>query len=206
MMPEQPTDQKPQEQLHMLWPESRLASPPRVSVPAGYGLRTFLAEDAGGFLAVMAAAGFGGWDEAQLKSQLSSVLPDGLFLIVEKATGTVVATTMATHNPSDLHPYGGELGWVAGDPAHRGKGLGMAICAATTARFLEAKYRRIYLKTDDWRLPALKTYLKLGYEPFLFSPDMEPRWRAVCEKLEWPFTPEDWPKPCGEKRQSTNAT
>ena len=92
MMPEQPADQKPQEQLHMLWPESRLGSPPRVSVPAGYGLRTFLAEDAGGFFAVMAAAGFDGWDEARLKAQLSTVLPEGLFVIVEKATGTIVAT------------------------------------------------------------------------------------------------------------------
>ena len=29
--------------------------------------------------------------------------------------------------PSDLHPFGGELGWVAGDPDHKGKGLGRAL-------------------------------------------------------------------------------
>ena len=25
-------------------------------------------------------------------------------------------------------------------------------------------------------------------------PDMEERWRVVCEQLKWPFTPEAWPK------------
>ena len=60
-------------------------------------------------------------------------------------------------------------------------------------RFASAGYTRIYLKTDDWRLPAIKTYLKLGFIPFLFLPDMEGRWRDVCEKFSWPFTPEQWP-------------
>jgi mycothiol synthase len=96
---------------------------------------------------------------------------------------------MASHSPCALHPYGGELGWVAGDPAHSGKGLGLATCTAVTARFIQAGYRRIYLRTDDFRLPAIKIYLKMGYQPLLHAPDMEARWKAVCEALKMPFTP-----------------
>ena len=69
----------------------------------------------------------------------------------------------------------------------------MAVCAAVVRRLLQADYKNIYLKTDGWRLPALSIYLRQGWIPFLFLPDMEERWRDVCAKLDWPFTPEDWP-------------
>ena len=63
---------------------------------------------------------------------------------------TPVATAMACHNPAPLHPFGGELGWVAGDPAHAGKGLGLAVCTAVTARFLSAGYHNVmgYFRDD----------------------------------------------------------
>jgi mycothiol synthase len=65
----------------------------------------------------------------------------------------------------------------------------MAVCAAVTARLIAAGYRDIHLYTEHWRLAALKTYLKLGYVPFLYAERMAPRWAAVCEQLGWPFTP-----------------
>ena len=95
-------------------------------------------------------------------------------------------------NPEDWHPFGSELGWVACDPAHTGQGLGMTVVGAVTARLLGAGYRNIHLYTEDFRLPALKTYLKTGYIPMLYDADMPERWRAVCEQLRWPFTPEQW--------------
>lgn len=72
---------------------------------------------------------------------------------------------MARHWPEELHPQGGVLGWVAGDPALKGKGLGLAVCAAVVARLIGGGYRRIYLSTDDFPLPAVKTCLKLGFPP-----------------------------------------
>jgi len=189
------SQQAHEKQLHMLWPERLLHSPPPVVVPAGYALRTLRDEDKPGHLRVMAEAGFDQWNEQALEQWLFRVLPDGFFVVVHRASGQVVATAMATHNPSELHPYGGELGWVAASPQHAGRGLGMTVCAAVTARYLQAGYRRIYLKTDDFRLPAIKTYLKLGYVPFLYAEDMASRWREVCAKLSWPFTPDEWPRP-----------
>ena len=68
----------------------------------------------------------------------------------------------------------------------------MAVCTAVMQRYASAGYRHVYLKTDDWRLPAIKTYLKLGFLPFLFAPDMEERWREVCSELDWPVEIDRW--------------
>jgi mycothiol synthase len=183
---EQTNGEKPREQLRMVWPQSLLSAPPSPHVPGGYSLRCYGEADEGQYLELMGKAGFDGWDHDRLAKTLESILPDGFFVVVHCATGRLVATAMATHRPLELHPYGGELGWVAGDPDHSGMGLGMTVCAAATARFIQAGYRNIYLRTDDWRLPAIKTYLKLGYEPLLFRDDMAERWQHVCEQLSWP--------------------
>jgi mycothiol synthase len=179
----------------MLWPKARLAAPPELSLQPEYALRIFRpGEDEEGYLSVMHAAGFTQFDDASVARCLERALPDGFFVVEHAPSGEIVATAQANHAPKPLHPFGGELGWVAASPAHSGKGLGAAVCAAVVRRFISAGYRRIYLLTDDWRLPALKVYLKLGFVPFLFEAGMAARWEAVCEQVSWPFTPDAWPK------------
>ena len=182
------------QQLQMLWPEHCVDSPPELIIPAEYELRTFRPGDGAGYLEVMRAAGFDSFDSDAVERWAMGALPGGFFVIVHRATGQIVATAMANHNPSPMHPSGGELGWVAGSADHSGKRLGRGVCAAVTARFLAMGYRRIYLRTDDWRLAAIKTYLQLGYVPFLHAADMEVRWQAICARLAWPHKPDGWPK------------
>ncbi len=179
-------------QLRMVWPEHLLNAPPAVRLPPGYTLRTYRPGDEPRFYQVMALAGWPGWDDEKLQPWLWRILPEGWFMAIHRESNQMVATAMALHGHSAWHPFGGELGWVASDPAHAGQGLGMAVCAAVTARFIGAGYHNIHLYTEDWRLAALKTYLKLGYIPFLYTPEMPERWRAICEQLQWPFTPEVW--------------
>lgn len=179
-------------QLQMVWPEQRFAAPPVVHVPPGYTLRTYRRGDEAGFCKVMELAGWPGWDETTLRPWSARIPPDAWFMILHDASQTLVATAMGLHDHSDDHPFGGELGWVAVDPAHHGRGLGTAVCAAVTARLIAAGYRNIHLYTEHWRLAALKLYLKLGYVPFLYTPEMPERWRVSCEQLGWPFTPDLW--------------
>ena len=73
----------------------------------------------------------------------------------------------------------------------------MAVCAAVVDRLLRAGYYNMRLNTDDWRLPAIHIYLKLGFVPFLRLPDMSDRWRAVCQQVDWPYTPDAWPRESG---------
>ncbi|MEM7031426.1 MAG: GNAT family N-acetyltransferase [Chloroflexota bacterium] len=183
-----------QNQLKMLWPKHRLDSPPQAQVSEGYTLRTYQPGDEPNFYKVMDLAGFTNWDDETLAPWLLKVLPHGWFLIEHQASGKIVATAMANHHSQKLHPFAGELGWVAGHPDHAGKGLGMAVCGAVVRRLLQAGYEHIYLNTDDWRLAAIMVYLRLGWVPFLYEADMEVRWQTICEQLNWPFSPDDWPR------------
>jgi mycothiol synthase len=90
---------------------------------------------------------------------------------------------MANHSPNEQHPNAGVLDWVAADPAHQGKGLGKVVTAAVVRLLAQRGYERIYLLTDDWRLPAIATYLSLGWEPYIYNQEMQERWDRVLQQI-----------------------
>lgn len=176
-------------QLQMVWPQHLLTSPPVVSVCSGYTLRTYRHGDEPGFYNVMALAGWPGWNDETLRPWMARIVPESWFMAIHEGSGGIVATAMGLHDHSETHPFGGELGWVAGHPAHVGRGLGKAVSAAVTARLMGAGYRNIHLYTKDERLAALSIYLKLGYVPLLTAPDTADRWQVIFSTLNWPYNP-----------------
>ena len=180
-------------QLQMIWPDQRLDEPPPVVLPQGYRVRPFEWGDQSRWYELMTLAGWPGWDDEKLQPWLERILPDGWFMAVHLESDQIVASAMCLHDYTPLQPFGGELGWVAGDPAHSRKGLGRTVCAAATCRLLDAGYFNIHLYTEDYRYAALRTYFTLGYVPFLYLPEMADRWRFACEQINWPFTPGEWP-------------
>jgi len=176
----------------MVWPKHLLDAPPSVRLPFGYMMRTYHPGDEIRFFEVMGLAGWPGWNGERLRSWLSRILPEGWFMVIHAESDEIVATAMALQDQLEFGRLGGELGWLACDPAHRGNGLGLAVSAAVTARLINEGYHNIHLYTEHWRLAAIKTYLKLGYIPYLYRLEMRERWRAVCAQLQWPFTPELW--------------
>jgi predicted dehydrogenase/GNAT superfamily N-acetyltransferase len=178
-------DGKPRDQLQMIWPEDLLDALPTPNIPSGYELRQYRPEDKEPYIRLMHRAGFTYWNEEMLDQMLAAALPGGFFVLEHVSSGAVVATATAAHIPTQRYPFGGELSWVAADPDHCGKGLGLAVSAGAVRRFLAAGYRCIYVQTDDFRLPALKTYLKLGFRPLSDTADMEARWRKVLDALDW---------------------
>ncbi len=177
-------ESKPHVQLQMIWPEDRIARPPEAIVPASYELRTFRSGDEEGYKRLMERAGFPNWGDTNLKQTLATSLPGGIFFAAERVSGALAATAAAQHSPTEMHPFGGALGWVASDPDHRGRGLGTAVCACVVKRLLDAGYSDIHLLTDDFRLAAIKIYLKQGWMPFLFADDMKERWRVIGEQIK----------------------
>jgi mycothiol synthase len=175
----------------MVWPETRPGHPPTVAVHPGYTLRQYKPDDREAYFKLLASAGM---SPCRLEYWEDHLLPDGFFVIEHDESWSLVATCMASHHPAPRHPRAGNLGWLAADPAHRGRQLGQAVTAAVTARLIAGGYRRIYLETHDFRLAAIKIYLKMGWVPLLYQEDMHDRWLVICEKLGWPFTPDDWPK------------
>jgi mycothiol synthase len=181
--------------MYMVWPIDRLPAAPAAVVADGYAVRPCHERDLGAVRAVIHS------DEpvsdAAWESFRDQIVPSGAFVIVEADSGRPVATASASHNPRATRyyfPFGGEIGYVAVDPAHRGKGLGRAVVALAVGRLVEAGYRHIFVGVQGWRLPAVKCYLSLGFVPLLHTDELLPRWRRVCEQVGWPVREGDWPR------------
>ncbi len=172
----------PAAQLEMCYPKSAVGPEP-ADIPVGYRIRQFQEGDESGYRALMDSAGFGIWDNARISATRRRLIPGGFFVIEHTATGQIVATAQSTHAPTERHPEGGELGWVAAHPNHRGVGLGRIVCAHATRRLRDAGHENIYLSTDDSRLPAIAIYFALGYVPSLYTEDMAERWERVQQQL-----------------------
>jgi mycothiol synthase len=180
---------KQQDLLEMVWPQSLLASAPQVSVPKGYSMRQYNEVDRCNYLKLLASANM---DTVSLKYWEQHILEDGFFVIECDQTKVLVAACFASHHPSKRHKRGGNFGWLAADPAHKGRKLGQAVSAAVTARLVDAGYKQIYLETHDFRLAAIKIYLVMGWVPFLYTEEMLWRWEGICEAIDYPYTPELW--------------
>ena len=77
---------------------------------------------------------------------------------------------------------------VAALPECRGKGIGHAMLSFALEIMEAAGSTHAVLTTDDFRLPAIKTYLDGGFRPVLYhdpESDMRERWDAVIAALRY---------------------
>jgi mycothiol synthase len=148
--------------------------------PDGLELRTFRAGDEAGWAKLMTGA-IGNWDEestARLFLGDPGVHPEGIFFL---ATGVhCVATATDKQLPQ---PEVGYLHMVAVDPRCRGRRLGRCISLAALFNMRQRGCQYAVLDTDDFRLPAIRTYLALGFVPDMLAADHAERWRAVFSEL-----------------------
>ena len=79
----------------------------------------------------------------------------------------------------------GVLHMVCVLPEHRGRGLSYPLCLAVLHRFRERAYRRVALNTHEWRLGAVKVYLRLGFQPLYRHPRHPEQWAGVLRALGW---------------------
>ena len=151
-------------------------------VPTGYNLRLAKHSDSATLASLMALAfEDSSWDAARVNRDL---LDDpgcqttfGVFF-----GETAVATATVLLQPEE-HPNGGVLHWVASDPSHRGKSLGLIVSLAVLYEFQKLGCEYSLLLTDDTRLAAIKTYLKLGYEPDCWHESHQERWVKIRKAL-----------------------
>ena len=115
--------------------------------------------------------------------QRAMLEPEGLapeqIFVVKDVSGRVVATATAWQKAPDK----GYLHMVSARPECRGMHLGAIVVKAVMDWFAAHGVAEIMLTTDDFRLPAIKTYLHLGFLPDLYDFDMADRWKAIYRKL-----------------------
>lgn len=185
----------------LLYPREKLSNPPGAAVPDGYRLRVLREgeEDARAWIRIHCRA-VPSWSAEKMRGHfdpyLRLALPGGVFMIEHVDSGEAVATAGTIHHTRDGQiPFGGQLAWVATDPAHQHRGLATAASAAATRCLIERGYRNIVVCTGDDLIAAISIYLRLGYLPFLYEEGMAERWRDIARQIErLEFTPEQWLK------------
>ena len=76
-----------------------------------------------------------------------------------------------------LHKNGvGYVHMVCCLEAYRGRGIGAAMNSFALAQLEARGAAYSYLTTDDFRLAAIKTYLRAGFEPCAETDEMKARW------------------------------
>ncbi|HOQ30035.1 MAG TPA: GNAT family N-acetyltransferase, partial [Armatimonadota bacterium] len=68
-------------------------------------------------------------------------------------------------------------------PAHQGHRLAFHVCLAVLRYMRDRGFQETYLLTDDFRLPAIKTYLRLGFEPEIADPSHPARWQRILSEI-----------------------
>jgi mycothiol synthase len=171
-------------QLEMVRPSSVPAAVPALC--SGYSARPFRAGDERQCDDLLHLAFE---DTRRFAEILERALDGGYFVVEHMASGELAASCVAMRGGSPRHPEAGELGWLVTDPSHTGKRLGTTVSALVTNRLAAQGYARPFLATEDFRTAAISIYLKLGWRPFLYDEQMEPRWRKVFAELGREFEP-----------------
>jgi mycothiol synthase len=150
-------------------------------VPAGYALRPLEPSDLPAWVDLMRRNGeLGTWTAERAAPLFASQMDLAASFVVTRGDAAVASAQLNPHRLDDYAPTP-ELGWVAADPAHRGRGLGRAVCLAVLRAAGAAGHGQIFLRTDDHRWPAIRLYLSLGFAPWLRDPTSADRWRAIEE-------------------------
>jgi mycothiol synthase len=93
-----------------------------------------------------------------------------------------VATSSAWYK-SRWNQHTGYMHMVGVLPKFSGRGLGYSVSLAALERMVVEGRTKAVLQTDDFRIPAIVTYLKLGFCPLFHAEDHVSRWSAICNKL-----------------------
>ncbi|HEX3813488.1 MAG TPA: GNAT family N-acetyltransferase [Mycobacteriales bacterium] len=169
----------PTPQLHMT---HKLRDLPGLTAPAGYDVRSLRASDLDGWTSLLARNGeLGEWsvDRAAALFAPGSVMPLSGAFVATAADVPVATAQLHLHGGDDPYAPTPELGWVAVVPEHRGHRLGYLVCLAVLRHAHQNGFRSIFLRTDDYRVPAIRTYLQLGFEPWLYDDSAGERWNSV---------------------------
>lgn len=120
------------------------------------------------------------------------VRPEGVF-VVEMDNKLIGTATGYTHEPNGDNPgdNGGTLHMVSALPEAAGRRVGFNVCACVVNYLLGIGCSYVDLTTDDFRLPAIVTYARLGFRPVIDDEEMLGRWTALAEKLHLPVLTEE---------------
>ncbi len=162
---------------------------PEIALPPGYTIRTSRDGDGLHWGRIISEAFDNvGFDEARFERDMKghpAYLPERIFFVCAP-DGQPCATASAYRQGS----YGAGMGYlhyVGVCPAQRGKQLGAIASLMVLRKFRDEGLKGAVLQTDDFRLAAIRTYLRLGFAPLIVHENQPARWSVVFEQLGLPL-------------------
>ena len=104
-------------------------------------------------------------------------LENDMMFIIEKDGDP--AATLAVIPHWDVKE--GYIHMVGCRPKYQGVGLGTRLNAAAVRCLLENGLETAYLTTDDFRIPAIRSYLRAGFYPDIKDDSHRERWDKIYE-------------------------
>lgn len=103
---------------------------------------------------------------------------DKCFFVLENGIPVATLTVICDYDKSE-----GYIHMVACHEAARGKGYGTLLNQIAVSVLKKERMATAYLTTDDWRIPAIKSYLRAGFTPDMSTDDFEKRWAIIREQI-----------------------
>lgn len=167
-------------QLFMTHP-GPLAAVVAVSLPEGASLRAATTADGPAIAAVLAESFEEDWDVQRVAAEFFDAADVPVTWVVEDGQGIIGAASERIM--PDTYPDAGYIHYVGVLDRARGKRVGAALTAQCVHGFAERGLSTTVLETDDFRIPAVITYLRLGFIPTYRSDAEQGAWSALLPAL-----------------------
>ncbi|MCX5658570.1 MAG: GNAT family N-acetyltransferase [Planctomycetota bacterium] len=128
-----------------------------------------------------------GWEQCAGKFESTmrsdpAFLPERVFFGLHN--GVALATASAWNRPGEYGPEIGYLHYVAVQPGQTNRGMGTLVSLAALHKLKAEGRTSAVLHTDDFRLPAVFIYLRLGFAPLVTHESHRARWPEVFKNLQ----------------------
>ena len=144
-------------------------------------LRAAISTDADTIAVVLGNAFNEAWDADRVFGEFFNEPAVPVTFVIEKA-GVIVATASYQEKPEPC-PSAGWLHWVGVHADARGLGFGEIVSQRVITEAQSRGRSCVYLTTDDFRIPAIRTYLRLGFKPDCWHESHNGRWKAVQQQI-----------------------
>jgi len=162
--------------------------PPERPLPQDFRLRAYAPGDEAAWAKVLHEnRELGDWDEGRIGGMIArdepKLLLDGTFFVLRN--GEFVATACSLrHQPNTPGRELLEIGWVGVALSARGHHLAYILSRHIVAYWQPRVTGDMFILTDDWRVAAIVTYLRLGFRPEIVHPNQVERWQRLAEGFE----------------------
>ena len=103
---------------------------------------------------------------------------DKCFFILEDKRAIATITVICNYESKE-----GYIHMVACREDCRGKGYGTMLNRIAEYVLKKEGMKTAYLTTDDWRIPAIKSYLRIGFSPDLSTEEFKERWDKIFREI-----------------------